>query len=58
MSDGITMFQQLKIMTNLFRISYFYRRRSALVKSELDHLGYRGRWYWPSTSGIQKCDRS
>ena len=42
-SDGITMFQHRKIMTGLFRISYYYLRRSALVKSdwttEIDDTG-------------------
>ena len=32
MSDGITMFQQLKIITDLFSISQSYLGRSVLVK--------------------------
>jgi len=53
-SDGITMFQQIKIITGLYHISYPYLRRSTLVKSEPDHLDYRGGWYWWSTSRFLK----
>jgi hypothetical protein len=35
------MFQHIKIITGLYHISYLYLRRSALVKSELNHLDYR-----------------
>jgi len=39
LSDGITMVQLLKIMTDLFRISYSYQHRAARVKSKLDQPG-------------------
>ena len=39
MSDGITMCQLPKIMTDLFPISYLYLGRAVGVKSKLDHLG-------------------
>ena len=39
LSDGMTMPQQLKIITVLCRISNSYLRKPARVKSKLDDLG-------------------
>ena len=39
LSDAIYTIQQYKIITDLFRISYFYLHRAVGVKSNLTHLG-------------------
>lgn len=43
LSDGIKIFQYVKIITDLFRISSFYLDRDVGVKSKLTHLVPPGR---------------